>query len=479
MTHDQTETSGSAPEHTPGRAAASTHYWMLVLGVVLASSVIGIYSRPSGLLAAFWPTNAILLGLFLRAPKMASPAGWAAAAAGYILADLIMGNSWLTATLLNLPNLISVAAALFLFSRTLASDRQLTTPGSLPRLVLIVTTASFVAGLVGGSLSSHLFDTAFGRAFADWMVSELVSYIVVLPAMLTAPAISSWMRRERRARAPEAATPNMVPLLCLLTAFLASVLIGGPGALAFPVMALLACALSYSLFATALLTLAFSLWSIVAVATGIVPLALDLHDPTILLSLRLGVASIALAPIAVASVMAARNNSLTELRHLAEHDPLTGLLNRRTFHQRVSEQLAQLASQQKPAAMLMIDIDHFKNINDTYGHAIGDQMLCMVAQRLQQCLRDTDPCGRVGGEEFSVFIPECTQDLLEEVTRRIQRTIAGAIVPLDGQQVVSVTLSIGGTLRNPASNDMDAMLLLADKALYAAKRGGRNQTRLM
>src|SRR5690606_6744764 len=122
-------------------------------------SIIGIYSRPSGLLATFWPANAILLGLFLRQPNTATPAGWAAAAAGYVMADLIMGNSWLTGTLLNVANLVSVATALALFSRTVESDRRLTNPGSLPKLVVIVTMASIVAGLIGGSLSSQLFDT--------------------------------------------------------------------------------------------------------------------------------------------------------------------------------------------------------------------------------------------------------------------------------------------------------------------------------
>src|SRR5690606_16195200 len=134
------------------------------------------------------------------------------------------------------------------------------------------------------------------------------------------------------------------------------------------VIALLACALSYGLFLTSLLTMATSIWLLIATTSA------SIHDttnaPDVFLSIRLGVASIALAPIVVACVTAARQSNLDTLRHRAEHDALTGLLNRRTFRHRAQKVVNVLREQRKNVALLMIDIDHFKKINDTHGHVI-------------------------------------------------------------------------------------------------------------
>ena len=454
------------------------HYASLLL-VVLSLSLIGIYWRPLEQLSTLWPANAILLGLFLRIPSLVSPAGWLVAATGYIAADLITGNSLLMAVLLNGTNLLSVCVALNLCLRHSEAEPHLLSPGSLPNLFLAMVTASVVAGLAGGLLLWKLMGEPLWSSVANWVVSELLAYIILLPSVLSAPALSSWKRHRQLTGLSSASIRKIIAAICLLAVLAASVWIGGPGVVAFPVSALLVCALTCGLFLTSLLTLLFSMWTLLGTTFGSIPLMFDVSDSSALLSMRLGVASVALAPIVVASVMASRDKSLLALRQLAEYDALTGLLNRRAFYQRAADQLAMLKDHQKPAAMLVIDIDHFKQINDTYGHAVGDEALSRAGKILRRSVRSADTCGRLGGEEFALLIPECTQELLETLASRIHQAIREEPVTLDKAQgaVLKMTVSIGATLSRGPSDDLRALLRRADQAMYAAKQGGRNQTR--
>lgn len=451
----------------------------LLLLAVFLFSLVGIYWRPLDQFSTLWPANAVLLGIFLRVPGLASPMGWAAAAVAYIAADMLTGSSWKIAILLNLTNLLSVLVALTVCRQATQFKYDLASPTSLPRLFLAIVAAALMAGLLGGMLIWQLFDSPMWPSVMNWVVAELLSYIVILPSVLTIPDWRAWRWRERRAGAARPVSQHVIPAMCLIAALLASVFIGGPGVVAFPVIALLACALSCGLFLTSLLTLVFSVWTLLGTAFGNIQLVFDVNDLNNLLSMRLGVASVAVAPIVVACVMAARESSLIAMRHLAEHDALTGLLNRRTFHLRARERLAQLAQQRKPAAVLMLDIDHFKSINDRYGHAAGDDVLAMVTTKLGQSLRSSDLCGRVGGEEFTVLIPECTQELLDDIALRIHQAVSSDSYQAAEAQALRVTLSIGATLGKHPDEDLESMLLRADQALYAAKNAGRNQTQVL
>lgn len=465
--------------------SSSTHFSRggLPLLAVFLFSLIGIYWRPLDQFSTLWPANAVLLGMFLRTPALASLPGWAAAAVGYIAADVFTGSSWTIAVLLNLTNLLSVFVAFTVCRQVVEFKYDLVSPASLPRLFLAVVAAALLAGAFGGLLVWQLFDRPLWQSATNWAVSELLSYIVVLPSVLTLPDWKTWRWRERRSNPVDPFSRHAVPVLCLIAALLASAFIGGPGVVAFPVIALLACALSYGLFLTSLLTLAFSLWTLLGTAFGSIQLAFDVNDLNTLLntllSMRLGVASVAVAPIVVASVMAARESSLSAMRRLAEYDALTGLLNRRTFHKLARERLLQSAPQGAPAAILMLDIDHFKRINDTYGHAIGDHVLAMVATQLRQSLRNGDLCGRVGGEEFSVLIPACTPALFDDITQRIHQTVKNEAFQPEGGQPLTVTLSIGATFSTHLTEELESMLLRADQALYVAKNEGRNQTQVL
>jgi diguanylate cyclase (GGDEF)-like protein len=156
----------------------------------------------------------------------------------------------------------------------------------------------------------------------------------------------------------------------------------------------------------------------------------------------------------------------------AETDVLTGLDNRRAFTG-AARALMQLAAREKSGvAMLVIDLDHFKDINDGYGHSVGDALLAHVADLMRTALRRSDICGRLGGDEFAVLLPNATPEAAHAVAEKIRTLALQTTVPLDGLEV-SVCLSIG--IACGAGEDFDALLARADHAMYEAKRMGPNR----
>ncbi len=162
-----------------------------------------------------------------------------------------------------------------------------------------------------------------------------------------------------------------------------------------------------------------------------------------------------------------------DLHRLTEIDPLTGLLNRRGMTDRFEKEVARQARQGGTMGLLLLDLDHFKQVNDTYGHAAGDVALCAVANILSSMKRVYDHAGRWGGEEFLMLLPECSKDDLLIIAERIRAAVS--ILRIEtGTQTFSFTVSIGA--HHPSTpQTLDAMLHQVDKALYAAKGAGRNR----
>jgi len=177
----------------------------------------------------------------------------------------------------------------------------------------------------------------------------------------------------------------------------------------------------------------------------------------------------------------ARRN--TELGFYSTRDPLTSLYNRRHFQHYISEAPAaenrrSTAIDNPAQAILLIDLDHFKSINDHHGHAAGDAVLIAVAQRLRDALRETEMIVRWGGEEFLVFIPMVPADRVDEIVLRVLRTISAEPINCQGTDI-RVTASIGYAPMPLSASDAAAgwehALDLADRALYEAKKRGRNR----
>jgi diguanylate cyclase (GGDEF)-like protein len=168
-----------------------------------------------------------------------------------------------------------------------------------------------------------------------------------------------------------------------------------------------------------------------------------------------------------------------ELKKQAEHqartDYLTGLFNRRQFVELAERELARAIRFKRSLTLLMIDIDQFKAINDTWGHGIGDVVLRNVSHLLRNALRNVDIFGRTGGEEFAAVIVETDEDDAIAVARRLCSTVADALIVPQGTRLIPVTISIGLSQLKGRNINLGNFLNEADRAMYAAKEAGRNR----
>ena len=165
-----------------------------------------------------------------------------------------------------------------------------------------------------------------------------------------------------------------------------------------------------------------------------------------------------------------------EMRSLASYDSLTGLLSRHAFFDNSNNYVSLAQREHRPFSVLIIDLDHFKLINDRYGHPAGDAVLKLFADVVNSVARRSDIIGRLGGEEFAVVLPSTTADEAQEFAERLHHAINQAVLKFNGN-AIRYTASIGLTEFDTESEDsIDDLLARADLALYQAKQAGRNQT---
>jgi len=158
----------------------------------------------------------------------------------------------------------------------------------------------------------------------------------------------------------------------------------------------------------------------------------------------------------------------------ARIDPLTGLYNRRAFMERASDELLRARRYSTPLSLVMIDLDEFKNINDRWGHGVGDQVLMAFADILKKSMRDVDVVARVGGEEFVMLMTETAVEEAMHVAERIRKDVVVSSLPL-AETHLHWTASFGVTALNSDDYSVSSALVRADRALYRAKVGGRNR----
>jgi diguanylate cyclase (GGDEF)-like protein len=167
-------------------------------------------------------------------------------------------------------------------------------------------------------------------------------------------------------------------------------------------------------------------------------------------------------------------SDIAALRSIVDIDTLTGIPNRRGFMKFADDAMAQFRRYQRAFAVVMVDIDHFKNVNDTYGHAAGDAAIRQVAGIIARCIRPSDKCGRFGGEEFVVLLREVSPESVLETVERIREAVAAAPLAVNGATRM-LTISLGVAIADGADRDIQDIVERADVALYAAKGAGRNR----
>ncbi len=180
------------------------------------------------------------------------------------------------------------------------------------------------------------------------------------------------------------------------------------------------------------------------------------------------------AVVWVACNITRRHQLEAQLQHLSETDELTGAYNRRKLLEALTLSLTRFREQQAPVAVVLMDVDHFKAINDKYGHIAGDKVLHGIAQQAMAHLREGDLFARFGGEEFALLLPNTSSAKAQVIAERLRLAIASGDFLAGAQPPLRVTLSMGLSSIQPQDHAIESILYRADDALYKAKHSGRN-----
>ena len=453
----------SASMRLIGALTLHTRQIILIAALVFVAALIGSLSRPTGFLAAFWPANAVLAGLLLRNVLLSRISVLLAAAAGYTAAAIVVGDQLGPASVMTLANIIGAATVAAVLGTGSAQDRTLSRPQGVVALLMASIAGSASGAMVGGLAMVDLVSGSYFDGWSAWFAAELVNYLALMPVVLTWPAEGIRIGRPGSQAAPIAALAAAVAL---------SLIVPHPVAIVFPVPALIWCALSLPMVATSILVMLYAGLAMLGLKLGFFTYGLGSAST---MMVHLGIALVALGPVMVASANVERRRQMERLLRMAQHDGLTDALTRGAFTEESRTLWDALVSEQAPVAVLLVDADHFKQINDTHGHAGGDRVLVAVATAIKTSIRQGDLFGRIGGEEFALVLPRVSLREAAAVAERIRHAVADLTVALDSDDAQNVTVSIGLAFSAGGAPPIVEMISLADRAMYDAKRAGRNR----
>jgi diguanylate cyclase (GGDEF)-like protein len=419
-------------------------------------------------------SNALLLGWMLRSPSYSQRHCWVAAAIALALAEWLSGSALDQTLWLTFVDLAAVACGWLMMRRLPQRVLQMRSPSSVLHLVMCSLTVSVVGAVLGALGMYHLLHWPWQPTMAIWFSSELMHMTLLLPVLLSFPVgldLLSW-----RGQPPRQTAQALLPLLALAASEAIAIYLGGPGALSLTMPAMLLCAMRYRLFVVALLNLASCAVKLATFSDALFSSAAVGLETTF--SFRLGLAMLSIGPLAVACTLKAFKDMLSKLRHAVNHDALTGLLARASFMERAQRALERLQHERQSGAMLMLDLDHFKRINDRHGHAAGDRVLQEVSSRLALVLRPHELIGRLGGEEFAVLLSDTDAQVGLRRAESLRETVASRAIDAGKAGDLHITISLGVYELRRGDASAQACLERADAALYYSKRNGRNQSTL-
>lgn len=470
----------------PVRSAMRVRNFAIISVLAFALSAVGLGFRHGPTISVVWPAATIIIGILIRMPQMARWEAFVASAGGFYLADGLTQNHSGHGFVAAVANTVFVVVGWYLLSRSKAVDLRLGRAQS----VVVIYFVSAVAALASGA-SAMLLEQLLGADISSstvltWAIVSFSNAALVLPVVLTVPrwhrikVISTTPRQERRGVV--IVTPVF---LVIMLSF--GVYIYAPTAVTFAVPVLIYSALRSGVFNTAILavfTLALMMGAIVFEVGDFVADS-DMDTQDVIVVMQLSLAFMAMGPIAVASTTTMRNQELFLALRQAEMDGLTGVYSRRAFFEK-AELLLELADEsRRPVTVAMVDLDNFKNINDLYGHAVGDLVIQDVVAVMKEHLRDTDIMGRLGGDEFAIvragincdFVQHIAEDIRAQVARLGTLTnqshlpaASTALLESLQTEISQISISIGVVCQEKVTRSFTELLELADKALYQAKQ---------
>ncbi|MEW6371731.1 MAG: GGDEF domain-containing protein [Pseudomonadota bacterium] len=202
--------------------------------------------------------------------------------------------------------------------------------------------------------------------------------------------------------------------------------------------------------------------------------AVSLLEPAVYNLIFFALGTLALPALTLGAVMMANARVLSDTAYAADHDHLTGAPSRRAFFAFAEREHARARRHGSGLGLLLFDVDHFKRINDTYGHGVGDQVLRDLVRHTQEVVRKIDYCARIGGEEFAVLLPDAGLDTAQAVAERLRAALDRTLHLAPSTTGIAYTVSIGVAMLEEGEAFM-GLMARADQALYAAKEGGRNR----
>lgn len=453
---------------------------MLAAAYFAAAKASLLLAIPPGYATAIWPPAGIALAALLARGDRLWPGIWLGAA----LANLTVSSSPFVALVIAGGNTLEALCGAALVRRYIADA-----PPFFDRarnVVLFVAFAAVCAAVAAtiGTGALLLAGAVAGQDFADnwgtWWHGDATGIIIVAPLLLT------WILRHRivwsRARVLE-----LAGLVASLLA-VATLVFGqdheplAPFPLTFLILPFIVWAAFR--FSRRELTSAIAAVCVVAVwhtVAGRGPFVLGALNLSLILLLAF-ISTIVVTGLILSAAVAEREGSrhklervLREAREQARTDPLTRLANRRSLEEFLKRAWTRARRGARSLAIVMIDLDHFKSVNDRFGHDAGDRVLAGVARLLQAHVRAGDMACRLGGEEFALVLPDATLEAAQRRAGELQAAIHGLEPRHRGRSVGGVTASFGIALYPDHAGDPDALLLAADRALYEAKAAGRDR----
>ncbi|MBB1200906.1 GGDEF domain-containing protein [Enterobacteriaceae bacterium 89] len=429
---------------------------------------IGAMLRMVQELSLFWPLNAVMAAIFARYVWLNRSYYYAICYGAMLLYDVLTTQWGLASLVINASNMvfiIMVAQLVMRDKRRAGSD-----PGPINalRLFYYCLISAIFCAIVGALGSVGIDRQTFLPLLADWFSEQFSTGVLILPCVMTLTLPHEITRIHWK---------QLLPVATLILSVLAAIAVGGAGSLAFPLPALIWCAICYPLPVTCALTMIAGASEIILVANGIINLAVSgplLTDQ--LFSTRLGIATLAISPVIVSTSVAAINNLIRQVSLRADFDFLTRVYSRSGLYEALKKQPGDANYH---LTVMLLDIDFFKSVNDNYGHECGDYVLAAFARQVHDAVGEQGLVARMGGEEFVVAAktrdPLSGYQLAENIRQRVE-----AYVFQWRQQPLQVTVSIGtgnGKLGERAVIEaFNELLVEADEYLYQAKKAGRNRT---